>query len=740
MLKMRLYILALALLTLVASAWPTGVYAQEAAVDTASIGAMINKALGQSITDPTAALQTAEQAADMATAAGVLKYKFVAYKTLGTIAWDMGRYGEAFFQYDRARRLLMIEAPGDSVRNAEICYLSGKLNAARENYPAAIDLYNRALDFTNDAKYPQLAMGITMAMGKSLVAMNDTGAARSSFEQILLLHVQTPDPANAAQAYVELANLDMLQKKFSEAEKNLNEAEAMLGGDQQHPLFPSILAQKANLEIRKGDLNKALAYRKQERDLLEKVGDLDPLARSYAAIGDIYMKLEDLNNAETTYKKALQIAEKLTKNSPLGPIFKGLADVFAKKGDYKQAFYFFRRYAEFQDSLYNSEKVRRIYDQATQHELDGKDKEIEQQKLQNRVKEEELRAERTQRNALIGFAVMSVIILVLVGVALVNNRKSAANLRQKNLMIQNQNKIILEKNKVLEDRNSRMVQLHAEKNNIIRVVSHDLKAPLNRINGLAQLIQIDPDNQAIYLKYIADVVADGTRLIQDLLDISAIENNRLILRKSLFNLADDLQEVVNSYAGVSQKKNINIRLDLPNHELPLYSDRYAIKRVFENLLSNALKFSPRELSIFIRVFKNEGKLCIAVKDQGPGLTADDKEKLFTPYQRLSATPTGGENSTGLGLSIAKRLMEELSGDLWVDSTEGNGACFVMELPDRRDPDASDLEAEQYLAAPTATMGTSAANTSQMVDVAPEEEIISEQQATSADEETPRADV
>jgi signal transduction histidine kinase len=110
-------------------------------------------------------------------------------------------------------------------------------------------------------------------------------------------------------------------------------------------------------------------------------------------------------------------------------------------------------------------------------------------------------------------------------------------------------------------------------------------------------------------------------------------------------------------------------------------------------LSNAIKFSPRERIVFIRIFKDGQKLCIAVKDQGPGLTQEDKEKLFTPYQRLSASPTAGENSTGLGLSIAKRLMEELHGDLWCESSEGLGACFIMELPYQLTPEEEPIQIE-----------------------------------------------
>lgn len=663
--------------------------------DTVAVGKLINKALESLASDPTAAFAAADQAVSMADQLGVMEAKYRAYKTLGNVNWELGKFGDAFFQFDRARRLVMVEAPGDSVKNAEIYLLTGRLNAARENYPGAVELFNQSLRFTSIRKNQAAVMAVLIEKGKALNAQNDSTSAYDAFNQVIAMHAAAPNKAMAGTAYNELGKIAMAKRQFPLAEKHFDAALAAVEQDKADPLFVLILGNKSLLEIKKGDLNKALAYRKEELAIVEKSGAQEALANSYACLGDIYLKLENLGQAEIALKKALTIAERLHRNSPIGAIFKGLADVFAKKGDYKQAFYFFRRYAEHQDSLHSAEKVRRIYDQATQHALDGKDKEIEAEKNKNKIKEQELQNKVMQRNALIGFAVMSMIILVIGAIGLVQNRRASAKLQQKNLMIQNQNKIILEKNKILEDRNDRMVQLHTEKNNIIRVVSHDLKAPLNRINGLSQLIQIDPENQPMYLKYIADVVADGTRLIQDLLDISAIENNRLMLRKSLFNLSDDLTEVVNSYVGVATKKGLDIRLDVPDQDLILYSDRYAIRRVFENLLSNAVKFSPKERTIFIRIFRNNTKLCIAVKDQGPGLTDEDKEKLYTPYQRLSASPTAGENSTGLGLSIAKRLMEELQGDLWVESSEGNGACFVVELPDQREPDENDLEIAAY---------------------------------------------
>jgi signal transduction histidine kinase len=105
-----------------------------------------------------------------------------------------------------------------------------------------------------------------------------------------------------------------------------------------------------------------------------------------------------------------------------------------------------------------------------------------------------------------------------------------------------------------------------------------------------------------------------------------------------------------------------------------------LKVIFDNLISNAVKFSPRQSSIAITVSCQGEKALVTVKDQGPGLTPEDKKKLFGKFQRLSARPTGGESSTGLGLSIAEQLVRKAGGRIWAASETGQGSTFYVELP------------------------------------------------------------
>ena len=112
----------------------------------------------------------------------------------------------------------------------------------------------------------------------------------------------------------------------------------------------------------------------------------------------------------------------------------------------------------------------------------------------------------------------------------------------------------------------------------------------------------------------------------------------------------------------------------------MFSDAVASKQIFDNLISNAVKFAPINSSVNITLSQTNNSILFSVKDNGPGLTEKDKKSLFKRFSKLSAKPTGGEHSTGLGLSIVKKLVEKLRGKVWCESEFGAGAEFIVELP------------------------------------------------------------
>ena len=127
-------------------------------------------------------------------------------------------------------------------------------------------------------------------------------------------------------------------------------------------------------------------------------------------------------------------------------------------------------------------------------------------------------------------------------------------------------------------------------------------------------------------------------------------------------------------------KSQTLRLESLTGPVPAVIDPSVTVQVIENLVSNAVKYSPPGKNIFVRLLQPAEAIRCEVQDEGPGLSAEDQKKLFGKFARLSAKPTGGEHSTGLGLSIVKKMVEAMNGRVWCESELGKGATFVVQFP------------------------------------------------------------
>lgn len=238
-----------------------------------------------------------------------------------------------------------------------------------------------------------------------------------------------------------------------------------------------------------------------------------------------------------------------------------------------------------------------------------------------------------------------------------------------------------QKNEILK-KNEELLNLNNEKNNLISIVAHDLKSPLNQMRGLLSIIKVKIDKSdaetVACLEMIEKSATRLTALIAKILDVEAIESKDLNLVIERFSLSEVLKLLVERYKVSAVEKSINIVLDCADDVLVM-ADKVYTMQIFDNLLSNAIKFSPGNKNVFLRVNKGTDRVLTEVKDEGPGISADDMKKLFGKYQKLTARPTGNESSTGLGLSIVKKFAEAMDGQIWCESELGNGASFFVSL-------------------------------------------------------------
>ena len=230
-------------------------------------------------------------------------------------------------------------------------------------------------------------------------------------------------------------------------------------------------------------------------------------------------------------------------------------------------------------------------------------------------------------------------------------------------------------------------QLHEAlqlKNEFLRIAAHDLKNPLTGVLGFSDLLMRTtmaqrPADVCESAQSIHDAARHMLNLIGNLLDVSKYESGQF--QPALEEL--DLAVVTRRLVAQNDKRAALKKIPLHNGiecATPAWADLTLTEQVMDNLLSNAIKFSAPGQSVFIRSRKQDDQVLWEVQDQGPGLSAKDKTKLFQKFARLSAQPTGGENSTGLGLSIVKLLVEAMNGRVWCESELGRGATFIVAFP------------------------------------------------------------
>ncbi|MFY8001265.1 MAG: hybrid sensor histidine kinase/response regulator [Candidatus Kapaibacteriota bacterium] len=252
--------------------------------------------------------------------------------------------------------------------------------------------------------------------------------------------------------------------------------------------------------------------------------------------------------------------------------------------------------------------------------------------------------------------------------------------------------LLLQRNQELQIVNEKLHQLNLDKDELLGIVAHDLKSPLSAIRGIADALVYDETlPQQIRKEFEQTILSTSDRmftLIAELLNANALERGAVTFEQQPIRLSEVLQIITEQYRKQAENKAITFQMDIEPAAI-MFADQFALQQICDNFVSNALKYSPHGKSIMVRaslrhVAENGQEahtiVRLEIQDQGPGLSEEDLTKLFGKFQRLSARPTAGEHSTGLGLSIVKKLADAMGANIGCHSTLGNGATFFLELP------------------------------------------------------------
>ncbi len=245
-------------------------------------------------------------------------------------------------------------------------------------------------------------------------------------------------------------------------------------------------------------------------------------------------------------------------------------------------------------------------------------------------------------------------------------------------------RLVKERTHNLQIEKDRAEQANQFKGELVHIVAHDLKNPLTTIVGMSHFLQKE-DFDSTTTKESARAISGSAEqmvdLITDFLNVESMEQGTFSLKKNPLSLSELTGYVASVNKPLADKKEQSVTITVCESEKSMVlADSERLYQSLENLFSNAVKYSPFKSTINIRVERIEQHVRFSITDHGAGLSDDDQKKLFSKFQKLTPRPTGNESSTGLGLSIVKRIVELHGGRVWAESQLGRGSTFFIELP------------------------------------------------------------
>jgi signal transduction histidine kinase len=260
--------------------------------------------------------------------------------------------------------------------------------------------------------------------------------------------------------------------------------------------------------------------------------------------------------------------------------------------------------------------------------------------------------------------------------------KSYLKIQRQKELIENQNESISQQKVLLEQQNYDLTKLNEEKNHLISTVIHQIKNPLTSSLCMAEMLdareECVDDTEREGLAIIRNSIKRINNLVNEILDVSTIDSKVYELKMEPLNISLILKELLENYRYFIEQKNILLNADLM--EVSAKLNRVYVTQIFDNLISNAVKFTPEGKSIHIKLLKDDGQVYFSIQDEGPGVEKEQVNKIFDEYKRQKSMIEQEKSQEGLGLAIVYKYSTAMNGKVSCESEKGKGTRFLVLLP------------------------------------------------------------
>lgn len=603
------------------------------------------------------------------------KYKAKANNVLGLAYYQKGRFNEAIRHYVKAlefnKKAEAQEQLAANYNNLGLAYFQ------IGDYKDALDYQLKSLQIKESLNDSLKLAHAYNNIGLIYNALGDYKDALNNYQKSLKLYKFFDDHYSIGGTYSNMGIIYHKKGDYQKAKEYYRKSLKVNDSIGRLTLQANVYNNLGITYSEEGAFYKGQEYFEKALAIGKEVNKSKAVLESYFNLGENHYKRKNLDSAIFFLKKAEEIALDIAMKPKLVDIYQMTAKCYEKLDSSQKALAYYKEYADWKDSVWDLENQKALQQARAKYESREKKKEIELLEKHDQL----MQARIEKQNIIIYACIAIVIVLIALSGLLAHNHKKRKKAYEK---LEQHEQRLKEKQKAIEQQNEELKQMNEEKNNFIRILAHDLRNPLSQMQGMADLILMDAENLQVEhkenLEYIKEASNHANNMIAKLLDINALENKTIQPQSEQTDLGTILEKVVSQYQNKAKEKSISIQWEIPSGFAQLYTDPYYCRQVFDNLINNALKYSPKGSKVYLKAYEEADALVTVVQDEGPGISQEEQQKLFQKFQKLSSKPTGNEPSTGLGLSIVKKYVEALNGEVWCESKEGEGTRFLVKLP------------------------------------------------------------
>lgn len=621
------------------------------------------------------------------------------------------------------KALLLFENLNNTTYKAKVNYSLGLTYHYLNNYDESLDAYQKSLSLFESLGNKEMVAINYHDIGTLYNDLEKYKLAYEYYNKALQVYIETDNKERQAAIY---QNIGVLYNNWGNFDQALDYYQKSLAIYEELKDKLNIAISFSNIGLiyeNQKEYYQALEYYQRSLVMFEEVDYKPALVYIFYNLGSIYDNLKESIKAEEYFQRGLKLSKELGMKDFISYNYEGLSDVLEKRGDFKNALYYYKDFVDVRDSILNESKIQQINELEAKFQNTQKQKEIEFLKLDQRLQESELQKKEAQNLILIFSSFLAFIIAVILFLFNRYQKRASTRLEKEvqehlkteeklNNLTKDLENRVQERTSELENINIKLLKEAKEhektlqnleiaknraeeadnvKSKFLANISHEVRTPLNAISGFSEMLGKDnlPKNKKFnYINIIKESCSNLTNLIDDIVDYASIESGEIIIEKSDFNPHPILEFLYDHFTNelIRQKKDVILAYDNENTDpdLIINADPSRFKQILSIIINNAIKFTDEGKIEFGFIYPDNEHIEFFVKDTGIGISKDYSDLIFERFRQVDESSTKEYGGAGIGLSVAKNLVDMHDGEIWFESTVGKGTTFYIKFPHKQE--------------------------------------------------------